>query len=572
MKLVSSVLMSSISVKNNYIILFFFLYLCIPMPLKAQIINIKGSIKDSHSKENLIGATLQQQGRVNGGVTNNYGVYHMVLQYEDSIMITVRSIGYRPLTTSLVIKKDTVIDFLLDAEATTLDNVEVFAYKNNIRGRNTNIVTLPLERMKEMPALVGEVDIIKSFQFMPGIQGGKEGTSGLFVRGGSPDQNLILLDDVPIYSVNHIGGFFSVFDPNALKSVQLLKGSFPARYGGRLSSVLDVRLKEGNKQEHKNVLDVGLLSVRYAHEGPVKKDTSSFLFSIRRANLDIFSGIASLLATNGLFRAGYTFYDVNTKYHHIISDKDQVYLSFYGGFDRSFFRQKDSEINNDTGFKYKAKNIEQWGNLLGSFRWSHMYGKNMFSNVTLATTNYHYYNKVDIQRISKSDNNPLDVLQMDFRSYVKDLIAKIDFEYFPNAKNVTRFGSSFTHHDFNPGSISSFQKGLDITTIDTLYGSQKQRGLEWQAYVENEVHITNALSVNGGVHFASYLSGEKVYINPQPRILTSYKINNGFFLNASLSKMVQYLHLLSNPGTGVPIDLWVPVTGRIKPQSSWMYS
>ncbi len=541
-------------------------------PLYSQTINIKGSVKDAQTKENLIGATVQQLGQNLGGVANNFGVYHLTLQHDDTLKITIRSMGYQTSTKYLTLDRDTIIDFFLNPEVTTLGEVEIYGNSDYSSGRNTNTVTLPLEKMKELPAFVGEVDIIKAFQFMPGIQVGKEGTSGLFIRGGSPDQNLVLLDDVPLYAVNHIGGFFSIFDPNALKSVQLLKGGFPARYGGRLSSVLDVRLKEGNKQEHKNVLDIGLLSLRYAHEGPIKRDTSSFLFSIRRANLDLYAGIASLLSSNGLSRAGYTFYDINAKYHHKISGKDQVYVSFYGGLDRSFYRQKDAETNNAGNFQYQGKSIVQWGNLMGSFRWSHIYNKNLFSNLTLAYTSYHYFKNVEGKRIDKAGDGALDISKIDFRSHVRDWIAKIDYEYFPNSKSILRFGGSITSHDFNPGRIKSLQKGENITSLDTLYGSQMQQGVELVAYIEDQVQITDEFNINAGVNISSYYSRNETYLNPQPRILATYKVADGFLLNTSFSKMVQYLHLLSNTGTGIPIDLWVPVTDKVKPQSSWMYS
>lgn len=524
---------------------------------------ISGYIRDATSKEPLIGAIVSAEGTTEFVITNKQGYFH--LETSGSItLLLIRHIGYKE-TVVPVSKNQQELTVLMEDEPIQLESLEVTGTRESDQ---PNIDILDIQTMKELPTIMGEVDVMRSFQHLPGIMRGQEGTSGLYVRGGSPDQNLILLDDVPLYYVNHIGGFFSTFDPNAVKSARLIKGGFPAKYGGRLSSILDVTLKEGNKTEHRSILDIGLLSARYSHEGPIKKDKSSFLFSVRRSNLDLYSGAASLISSGGKFRAGYTFYDINTKYHHHYGNGNDLYISFYRGFDTSFSRNK-TESGKPEKILFDSNNLSRWGSTVGSIKWTKKLAPKLLSNSRISSNVYTYKIISESSRENKASGATLEFNNSNFISRISDVSASFDVEWFTSSRVTTRAGTSWVLHEFQPGKFEREQKLTGQNPTQSAFGSESETVNEFNTFSEVEYkNLNNSLTIIAGVHLGSFHLSDKSYSSLQPRSLIIYEASDRLKLNASYGRMTQFLHLLSNSGSGLPVDLWVPSTKTVKPQNA----
>lgn len=526
---------------------------------------ISGYVREIGSDEPVIGALVQIEG--SSFVTGKRGYFLLSASLSGQQKFRVNHVAYVPLSISLEVKGDTSIVVLMKELVYQLDSISVVAPGVDDL---PNSHTLEISSIKQMPTVLGEVDVMRAFQYLPGVQGGREGTSGLYVRGGSPDQNLILLDDVPLYYVNHIGGFFSTFDPNAIKSANLIKGGFPARYGGRLSSIMDVTLKEGDKKEHHSVLDFGLLSTRYSHEGPIKKDTSSFLFSVRRANLDLYSGIASMISSDGRFRAGYTFYDINTKFHRKLSTKDQLYVSFYHGFDTNFSRNRDASGDS---LLYKSTSLVKWGNSLGAVKWSHMFSDQWISTTSVSVSNFKYQILSEASRKNQDTKKLVEFNNSEFNSSILDLTVKIDNDWYYSPGANLRTGLSVTKHGFNPGSFRREQKLINQNVTSSERIPDPISVIKTALYVDHEsLFLDDNLMIQGGLHLASFMLQNHTYHSLQPRLLAIYHLNPTWQVNTTVARMTQFLHLLSNSGAGVPVDLWVPATDQIEPQSAMTYS
>ena len=388
---------------------------------------------------------------------------------------------------------------------------------------------------------------------MPGVQSGSEGRNSLYVRGGSPDQNLILLDDVPLYYVSHLGGFVSVFNTDALKNVKLYKGGFPARYGGRLSSVIDVRMKEGNLKELKIKGTLGLISTKLAVEGPIIKNKTSFMISGRRFMLDLISKPLSKAVLEGV-SAGYTFYDINAKINHKFSGKSRLYLSFYNGNDKISTKYSEKTGNNT----YKSRNA--WGNTLVSLRWNYLPAKKLFVNSTLSYTKYRYL--LDTQFTGES----LSYNQNTF-SGIEDVLFKSDFAY-TIKQSTLRFGIHSIYHIFSP-KISSFVKKSEDDSQNLSFSDDIINAFENDAYIEYDVNLFKFLSMNSGIRYSSYFVEETNYPNISPRILLNFQLSEKQSIKTSYVNMQQNIHLLTNSGTGVPSDIWMPATKNIQPEKSW---
>ena len=390
------------------------------------------------------------------------------------------------------------------------------------------------------------MDIIKAYQLTPGVQSGGEAKSSLFVRGGSPDQNLILLDDVPLYYVSHFGGFFSVFNSDAINDVKLVKGGFPARYGSRLSSILDVRMKEGNMNKLKAQGTLGLLSSKISIDGPILRDKSSFILSARKNVLPIFKIMGTGLS--------YSFYDINSKLNYRLSEKNKLFLSFYMGNDKLLLESKQDSSD------YRNSNL--WGNTMASFRWNHIYGNRLFSNLTISNTNFRnktsYSNEVYTQAANRS-------LHSSLLTGIDDLAAKIDYTFLVTSKISFRFGGKSTYHMFIPNDEDFTQSGDEIQTVNLSYSSVF-KALENALYLENELRL-NRVSTNIGIRFSSYHCVEDYY-SFEPRFLINYILFEDFSIKYSFSKMDQYVHLLSYSGTGMPSDYWMPTNENVKPETS----
>ena len=535
---------------------------------------VSGYMTDAASGESLISAALLEEGSGAGTVTNNYGFYTLTLPSGD-VSLTYSYIGYEPVHIQLRLARDTVLHVALKPSAEFLSAASVTASRSEIgvRGTQMSAIEVPVHQIKRVPALAGEVDVIKAIQLLPGVQSGTEGSAGLYVRGGGPDENLLLLDGVPIYNVNHMMGFFSVFNADAIKNVTLYKGSFPARFGSRLSSIVDVRMKDGNDKEYHGSGSIGLLAARFQVEGPIVKEKTTFNLSARRTYYDVlsqpmlalFQKIADLDEQVG---GGYYFYDVNARLTHRFSNSDKLYASFYMGDDQvySHIKMKDDLIDTrmDLGWT--------WGNIVGSLRWNHVFGPRLFVNTTVNYTQYRH--KLDIGGKERylDDGNDVD-FKLGYHSLINDLSAAADFEFNPNPEHEVRFGATYIRHAFKP-SVTTIRFGMEgpdqqQAGIDTTYGDRNLHTWESAAYVEDNWSVTRWLKLNLGLRYSLYATDGRTFHSLEPRVSLRALLTDDLSLKASWSKMSQSVHLLSNSNVSLPTDLWVPATSRIEPMRSY---
>lgn len=534
----------------------------------GQTSTISGYIEDAAAGEKLIGANIIDLYSGEGTITNTYGYYSLTLP-KDSVKLAITYIGYQPGTVLFNLNRDTVLDIAL-SQSLQLEEVVITADQAETIEEQSQMssIDIPIAQIKKVPALLGETDVLKALQLLPGVQSGGEGQSGLYVRGGSPDQNLILLDGVPVYNASHLFGFFSVFNADAIKDVKLVKGGFPARYGGRLSSVLEINMKEGNTQELHGSASIGLVASKLTLEGPIVKDKTSFIVSGRRTYIDVLTRpfINSANRDRGIEGdQGYYFYDLNAKVNHRFSAKDRLYLSFYGGTDRFFFREEE----NDFGYLQRSENNFSWGNTTTALRWNHVWTPKLFSNTT-ATYSRYKLNFGVLEGETEIATDLRDQISLDYGSGIEDYAAKIDFDYVPNPQHFIRFGISSIHHDFNPG---LFQLEQIVDEDDYTFASSiKQdqiRAMEMAAYVEDDFELTDLFKINAGLHYSTFIVDGKSYHSLQPRLGARYLLPQGLSIKGSFSTMRQYIQLLAFEGIGLPTDLWLPTTERVQPQDAW---
>ena len=542
--------------------LFFVLFL-LPTFLLAQKHTISGYVRDAGTGENLIGATIYDVKSKSGVATNIYGFFSLTLP-ADSVELRVSFVGYQPQGTALLLKEDMVIDFPLESGA-LLDEVVVTAEEAIELAPQMSTVTVPMEQLKQVPVLLGETDILKTIQLLPGIQGGNEGTSGVYVRGGGPDQNLILIDGVPVYNANHLFGFFSVFNADAINNVSVIKGGFPARYGGRLSSVIDISMKEGNNQKITGRGSIGLISSKFTLEGPIKNENTSFIVSARRTYIDLLTRPIIRASSDGDVVAGYFFEDFNAKINHRFSRKDRIYLSFYGGKDKFYFRDRYASVTIN-GQEQEVSEDEgglKWGNLISAVRWNHLYSSKLFSNVTATFSRYRFdvFSNFKETRVDE----PTQEERIRYLSGIEDLALKVDFDYLPSANHNIKFGASAINHAFKPG-VFTYRSDAEP---DTTFGARTLRANEFSAYVEDDISLGNRLRMNAGLHASMFEIRGETFFSLQPRISARYLLGQDISLKASFAAMRQFIHLLSNSGIGLPTDLWVPATDLVRPQESW---
>lgn len=507
---------------------------------------LSGYIKEKSSREDLPGAVIYVPALKISATTNNYGFYSLSLPAGDSTLLYVQYTGYTTKKIELVMEKDTRMDFEL--QPVQLDEVDIIANESMKVSEQVQMsaIEIPVDQIKAIPALLGEKDVLKVIQLLPGVQKGSEGNAGIYVRGGGPDQNLIILDDAPIYNANHLFGFFSVFNGDALKSVELIKGGFPARYGGRLSSVIDLQMKDGNKERFHGEGGIGLLSSRLSLEGPIIKNKCSFVVSGRRTYIDAL--IYPFLKANNKF--GYNFYDLNGKINYDINAKNRVFLGGYFGRDKfhSRFRSDD----------YEDKSALAWGNASYTLRWNHIFNPKLFSNLSIIHSAYNMH--IGANQKFSGEN-----FELSYRSVIRDQGLKYDFFYSPSSRHFMRFGLSVIRHRFQPQAIvvrSSMSLENRESNPPAIYLYENA------VYFEDEISLTPALKVNTGIRLSNMLVDDEVKINPEPRIAARYLLKNNYSIKASFATMNQFVHLLSNTGAGLPTDLWVPSTTRIKPQNS----
>ena len=511
----------------------------------AQRYRISGYVRSATSNEALIGATIAVPQLKVGTVTDARGFYSLSLP-EGPHTLQATYIGYLPGTKAITVTAAQTIDISLQPSDNQLKEVVVEAQslQQKLTDNRMSVEQLSSREAKLLPALFGEVDLIKTLQLKPGVQSGGEGSSGLYVRGGGSDQNLVLLDDAVIYNPSHLFGFFSVFNPDAVRDVELYKGGFPAQFGGRLSSVLDVRMNEGNNEKIGVNGGIGLISSRLTIDGPIKKDKATFLVSGRRTYVDTFTRLVNKLNEDNKDYSpipDYYFYDFNARLNYKLTPKDELTLSGYYG--RDFF------TFNDAGFSFSFN----WGNSMGVLNWRHSFNPRLFVNTSLAATGYQYNIK-----------NQIDVFSFNLRSDVQDLTLKTDLEWLVNNKHTLRLGASGIKHSFTVGRLN-FDSDDDRQNFSA---GNDYAASEFGVYASDDYQLNTQLALNYGLRLSGFNSQGKTYAAVEPRAAARYTITPNTSVKASYASMMQYIHLVANSGASLPTDIWFPSTTRVKPQRS----
>lgn len=507
-------------------------------------VTISGYISDAKNGETLIGASIYAPTLEIGTATNEYGFYSLKIP-QGKTKVVFSFIGYNSEEKEINVTEDLQINIeLFSGQTLTEINVSAESNKEVLNSTQMSVEKLSMREAKLLPALFGEVDIIKTLQLKPGIKSGGEGTTGVVVRGGSPDQNLFILDEAVIYNPSHLFGFFSTFNSDAVKDVQLYKGGFPAQYGGRLSSVIDVKLNEGNKKEFSGAGGIGIIASRLTLEGPLKKDKSSFMVSGRRTYVDIITRqVNKMNEDKEDFNPipDYFFYDLNGKFNIEINDKNKIFWSGYLG--RDFFKFKDDEI--DINFN--------WGNTASTLRWNRIINSKFFSNTSFTISDYNY----------KFRNRFGDIATFTLTSGIRDYSLKQNFFYKPNNQHNIRWGVDYTHHKFEIGRL---QFDDDAGSF-SFSGGQNFTGNSMAAYVSDDFEINEKLKINAGLRLSGFYN-EKFFGGIEPRLSAKYGLNKNLSLKASFTRMSQYVHLVSTSGASLPTDIWYPTDIVAMPQRS----
>ena len=533
--------------------------------LQAQDITLSGYIKDAANGEALIGATVYIPTLKQGTASNSYGFYSLTVP-TGTYRLTVSYIGYITSEETVEANENQNITFSLKDNSKEIDEVVVSAEaaNANVERVEMGVAKLPIKTIQKLPAFMGEVDIIKTIQLLPGIQSGGEASSGLYVRGGGPDENLMILDEAPVYNASHLMGFFSVFNSNAINDIQVYKSGIPAEYGGKASSVIDIRQKDGNSKKFGMDGGIGNLSSRLTLEGPIIKDKWSFILAGRRTYYDVLGRAAGIeeLSDNKLY-----FYDLNGKSNLVINDKNRIFISGYMGEDN---------------FELGESIYMRWGNATATVRWNHIFGEKLFMNVSAIYSNYDYNLGVPGDN---ADN-------FDWSSRIRDYNGKLDFTLFLNPRNTIKYGLNVIHHNFRPGKVETNGENSMFSDMELAH----YNALESAIYLSNEQKISDRFSVQYGVrlsHFQQVGDGEvNYYENPEkpqddeltgtekfgkwdkigdafvhlePRLAMKYTLDRNSSAKASYNRMVQNLHLITNTQSPSPLDIWLPTSTYIDP-------
>ncbi len=556
--------------------LFVLLLLLSPTLLWAQH-TVSGTITDQSTGETLIGATVLDTRSGKGTITNSNGRYTLTLKGNEALL-RITFVGYEPIYDTVPLTGNPSRNYNL-RPSITLNEVVITAERINSReSSQMSALEMPVEQLKAVPVLFGEADIIKAIQLLPGVQSGNEGTGGMYVRGGGPDQNLFLLDGIPLYNVNHLGGFFSAFNADAVKNVTLFKGSFPARFGGRLSSVLDVTTNNGNdKHIHGNV-SLGAISAKFNLEGPIIKEKTTFCLSARRTYADfLMRPLIRKLATDvdgkTKLSAGYYFYDANAKLTHKFSDRSRLHATFYMGNDDVYTRLRtESSLAEDQYLDY----TNNWGNIVGGLRWNYVINPKLFMNLCLSYTQYTNTMNVGIEKIAQitPDSVQNSTITGNYLSRIQDLTTRLDFSYTPLPEHNIQFGSYYTRHRIIPsvatGSVDYYDQ-IQMTEpwkIEANLRDDTTRANELVAFAEDDWSINDIFKVNAGLHFSAFEVENIFYPSLQPRISGRALLGENLSVKLGYAYMSQYMHLLSTTSVSLPTDLWVPSTKRIKPMTA----
>ena len=537
--------------------------------LYGQGITVSGYVLDSLSHERQPGASVAETHSRRQTVSNEYGFFSLTLPALDSVTVVAYALGYKMVHWAGKISRDTIMSLYMAPQGYLLQGVDITAPTNPAESGSK--VNIPLSTIRELPALAGQVDVLRSFQLLPGISGGAEGSSGLHIRGGSPDQNLVLMDDVPLYSVNHLGGFLSVFNADAVQSIQVYKGNPPTRFGGRLSGVTDVRLREGNNTRHRASIEAGLVSMALLLEGPLgRKRKTTYLLSMRRFNYDLILRGVNLFQPPGFKSPYLTFDDVNAKVSHVFSDKDRISLSVFSGSDRFIDRPGRLEFRNDISEdRYKLA----WGNRMAALRWHRLWNPKLFSNMTASWSEFKYEStQYGFQERSSTTGGVKQIIsqteqQFSFTSRIRDAMLRWDFEYNLSHTISVKSGVMATQHWFRPN-VTAYKNSSLQNPADTLISPEVRPVFEPAAYLEIHLKPNYPFQISTGLHWAAYQVDNTIYSMPQPQVALSWQANKKLGFHASVNGRYQGLHLLTGNGLGLPLDFWLPATRQAPPQRS----
>lgn len=555
-----------------------------PMPQKpvSRKFTISGYVTNGTSSETLIGANIFESRRSTGTATNPFGFYTLTLP-EGETQLTFSYLGYENRHSHFELTKDTLLNIRLNsnnqlAEVVVLSDKREAGIESTAMGAHE----IPMAQIKNTPSILGEADLLKTIQLMPGVQAGMEGFAGMYVRGGGPDQNLVLLDGIPIYNADHMLGVFSIFTPEAIKNTTLFKSSFPARYGGRLSSIVDVRTNDGDMHRYHGTLSIGLLTDKLHLEGPIWKGRTSFSLSARAIPTVFFKNLIVDKDEDYADKYNYYFYDINAKVNHKFNDRSRVFLGFYNGKDHYHFDSSDSNtyINSPSNKKaYRDKSNLNWGNTIGYARWNYVFNNQLFSNTTVSYNKYRMSLNQDMEDTYIYQDKVYNRYKYfsEFASGIRDWSLRMDFDYTPIPQHHIKFGTEYIHHTFLPGVSTSKLQDIEQGVIqgDTIYNTssnREMRGQEVSLYAEDNFNLNSRLSVNAGVRASLFHTQGKSYFSVQPRLSARYDIGRGFSAKASYTRMAQYVHLLSSTPFSMPTDLWVPITKNIRPMHANQYS
>ncbi|GET25412.1 TonB-dependent receptor domain-containing protein [Prolixibacter sp. NT017] len=533
---------------------------------------ISGYIRDSISSENLNSATIYNLSSLQGTLSNNYGFYSLRVP-TGKVSLFISYVGYQPQHLNLAVQKDTTIDFRLSSQ-NEIQQIKVSAKNKNLDSSLPGHQHITMQSIEALPGFLGEQDVLKSLTILPGVQQGHEGSAGIFVRGGSPDQNLILLDGVPVFNASHLFGFVSVFTPEALQSVDFYKGGFPVRYGGRLSSVIDVRMKEGNKNKQKTNLTFGIISSKFTHEGPIKKGKSSYLISARRTLLDVLvTGAAKInkqSSDDGAVVPGLNFYDFNLKFNFDLNKKNRLYFSFYTGGDRMFSRffqdetftgQEGREITSEQRTKVDLR----WGNKIGAIRWNSQVGNKLFLNTTLSSGLFQYTIHNNYRQIrTEANKNEKQQTDIRYNTLVNNNKLQFLFDWYLTNQHKIQFGSNAEVNGFVPGKQEISRN--DETPFKRGNGWTSNKALA--LFADDHWTPDEKLTIYGGLRYDFYLLQGEWFTYLQPRVSLCFAPSPKYSINLSYDEMAQPIHLLTNSSIGLPSDIWVPAIKNVPPEYS----
>ncbi|MDG1428984.1 MAG: TonB-dependent receptor [Crocinitomicaceae bacterium] len=552
-------------------LLIFFIFLCANYTFSQETCTVSGHITDASDGETVIGAKVYIASIQKGAITNNYGFYSLTIpcgEYELEFRIS----GQRTEKKTIVLNGDFLLDYEMGANVQSIDEVVIRGDAlDNTNSTKIGQIELDIAEIKTLPAFMGEVDIIKTIQLLPGVSSAAEGGQGFYVRGGGPDQNLVLLDEAVVYNAAHLFGFFSVFNADAVKNVNLIKGGMPANFGGRMSSVLEVNMNEGNYKKFKAKGGIGAISSRLTLEGPLKKDKGSFIVSGRRTYIDVIMR-AAIPDSSPFSGSSYYFYDFNLKLNYKLTKKDKIYLSSYYGKDEFQFGNKDNDFQVDM----------PWGNAIVALRWNHIFSSKLFMNVSGTMTDYLF-----------SFGSEQDQFRFELKSGIRDWGGKVDFSYFPNPRHRVKWGLNYTYHTFTPTSVSA---SSDDVEFDTGI-AQKLFSHESAAYLLDEIDLNENFRINLGLRYSTfqhvgeftrYIDGGisqpdstitygkgdliQFYHGLEPRISLRWLLPDNSSIKAGWTYNYQYVHLTSLSAVSLPTDIWFPTTNIAKPQKGWQGS